>query len=44
MNRLAPALRWVTLGFACLSAIALFLLASATANTVFFAGQYNTLV
>ncbi len=37
-------LRWITLGFACLSAIALFLLASATANTDFFAGHYDTLV
>ena len=37
-------LRWVTLGFACLSAIALFLLATATANTDLFAGHYNTLV
>jgi len=35
------ALRWVTLGFACVSAIALFLLATATANTDFFAGQYT---
>jgi nitrogen fixation/metabolism regulation signal transduction histidine kinase len=37
-------LRWVTLGFACLSAIALFLLASATSNSDFFAGHYDTLV
>jgi nitrogen fixation/metabolism regulation signal transduction histidine kinase len=37
-------LRWVSLGFACLSAIALFLLATATANTDLFAGHYNTLV
>ncbi|MEO9136751.1 MAG: ATP-binding protein [Casimicrobiaceae bacterium] len=37
-------LRWVTLGFACVSAIALFLLATATANTDFFAGHYNTLL
>ena len=40
----SPTLRWITLGFACLSAIALFLLASATANTDFFAGHYDTLV
>ncbi|HXT03872.1 MAG TPA: PAS domain-containing sensor histidine kinase, partial [Casimicrobiaceae bacterium] len=37
-------LRWVTLGFACVAAIALFLLATATANTDFFAGHYNTLL
>ena len=37
-------LRWVTLGFACVSAIALFLLATAAANTDLFAGHYNTLV
>ena len=37
-------LRWVTLGFACVSAIALFLLATATANTDFFAGHYNALL
>ena len=37
-------LRWVALGFACVSAIALFLLATATANTDLFAGHYNTLV
>jgi nitrogen fixation/metabolism regulation signal transduction histidine kinase len=37
-------LRWVTLGFACVAAIALFLLATATANTDFFAGHYNVLV
>ena len=37
-------LRWVTLGFACVSAIALFLLATASANTDLFAGHYNTLV
>jgi two-component system, NtrC family, nitrogen regulation sensor histidine kinase NtrY len=37
-------LRSLTLGFACASAIALFLLATATANTDFFAGHYNTLV
>jgi len=40
----SPTLRFLTLGFACLSAIALFLLASATANTDFFAGHYDTLV
>ena len=37
-------LRWVALGFACVAAIALFLLATATANTELFAGHYNTLV
>jgi nitrogen fixation/metabolism regulation signal transduction histidine kinase len=37
-------LRWVTLGFASVAAIALFLLATATANTDLFAGHYNTLV
>jgi len=37
-------LRWVTLGFASVAAIALFLLATATANTSLFAGHYNTLV
>ena len=37
-------LRWVTLVFACVSAIAMFLLATATANTGLFAGHYNTLV
>ena len=37
-------LRWVALAFACVSAIALFLLATATANTDLFAGHYNTLV
>jgi nitrogen fixation/metabolism regulation signal transduction histidine kinase len=37
-------LRWVTLAFACVSAIGLFLLATATANTDLFAGHYNTLV
>ena len=37
-------LRWVTLAFACVAAIALFLLATATANTTLFAGHYNTLV
>jgi nitrogen fixation/metabolism regulation signal transduction histidine kinase len=37
-------LRSLTLGFACASAVALFLLASATANTDFFAGHYNLLV
>ena len=40
----SPKLRWVTLGFACLSAIALFLLATATANTDLFAGHYDALV
>ena len=40
----SPTLRFVTLGFACVCAIALFLLATATANTDFFAGHYNTLV
>ena len=37
-------LRWVALGFACVSAIGMFLLATATANTDFFAGHYTTLV
>ena len=37
-------LRWVTLGFASVASIALFLLATATANTSLFAGHYNTLV
>jgi nitrogen fixation/metabolism regulation signal transduction histidine kinase len=37
-------LRWVTLGFASVGSIALFLLATATANTSLFAGHYNTLV
>jgi two-component system, NtrC family, nitrogen regulation sensor histidine kinase NtrY len=37
-------LRWVMLGFACIAAIALFLLATATANTDLFAGHYNALV
>jgi two-component system, NtrC family, nitrogen regulation sensor histidine kinase NtrY len=37
-------LRWVTLAFACVSAIALFLLATATANTALFAGHYNAIV
>ena len=37
-------LRALSLGFACASAIALFLLATATANTDFFAGHYNLLV
>ena len=32
------------LGFACIAAIALFLLATATANTDLFAGHYNALV
>ena len=37
-------LRWVTLASACIAAIALFVLATATANTDLFAGHYNTLV
>ena len=37
-------LRWVALAFACLSAIGVFLLATAAANTALFAGHYNTLV
>src|SRR5690349_7016895 len=37
-------LRWVTLGFASVASIALFLLATATANTDLFAGHYNTLL
>jgi nitrogen fixation/metabolism regulation signal transduction histidine kinase len=40
----SPKLRWVTLGFAGLSAIALLLLATATANTDLFAGHYDLLV
>ena len=45
MTRLVSrSLRSLALGFACASAIALFLLASATANTDFFAGHYNLLV
>ena len=45
MTRLASrSLRALSLGFACASAIALFLLATATANTDFFAGHYNALV
>ena len=38
------ALRWLLLVFACLGAIAVFLLATATANTELFAGNYNALV
>src|SRR5256885_7163451 len=38
------AVRWVVLVLACLSAIALFLLATATANTALFAGNYDALV
>jgi nitrogen fixation/metabolism regulation signal transduction histidine kinase len=37
-------LRWVSLGFASVAAIALFLLATATANTDLFARHYNTLL
>src|SRR5512132_803221 len=37
-------LRWAALAFACLSAIGVFLLATAAANTGLFAGHYNTLV
>jgi nitrogen fixation/metabolism regulation signal transduction histidine kinase len=37
-------LRWLLLLAACLSAITLFLLASATSNTQFFAGGYDTLL
>ena len=37
-------LRWVALGFACASAIGMFLLATATANNAFLAGHYTTLV
>src|SRR6266496_4154105 len=36
--------RWVVLVLACLSGIALFLLATATANTALFAGNYDALV
>ncbi|HVO89799.1 MAG TPA: ATP-binding protein [Casimicrobiaceae bacterium] len=38
------ALRWLLLVFACLSVIALFLLATASANTDLFAGHYDALV
>ncbi|HYT96339.1 MAG TPA: PAS domain-containing sensor histidine kinase, partial [Casimicrobiaceae bacterium] len=38
------AVRWVVLVLACLSGIALFLLATATANTALFAGNYDALV
>jgi nitrogen fixation/metabolism regulation signal transduction histidine kinase len=37
-------LRWVLLVLACLAAIALFLLATATANTLLFAGSYDVLL
>ena len=37
-------LRWVLLVVACLAAISLFLLATATANTELFAGSYDQLV
>ena len=37
-------LRWVLLVVACLAAIALFLLATATANTQLFAGSYDQLL
>ena len=37
-------LRWFSLTFAGVAAIALFLLATATANTDLFAGHYNTLL
>ena len=37
-------LRWFLLGFSCVAAIALFLLATATANTDLFAEHYNTLI
>jgi two-component system, NtrC family, nitrogen regulation sensor histidine kinase NtrY len=37
-------LRWVLLVLACLAAIALFLLATATANTQLFAGSYDVLL
>ena len=37
-------LRWLLLVCACLAAIALFLLATATANTELFAGNYDVLV
>ncbi len=36
--------RWMLLVVACLAAIALFLLATATANTQLFAGNYNALL
>jgi nitrogen fixation/metabolism regulation signal transduction histidine kinase len=38
------ALRWLLLIFACLAAITVFLLATATANTTLLAGHYDTLV
>ena len=37
-------LRWVLLVVACLAAIALFVLATATANTALFAGSYDQIV
>ena len=40
----SPAVRWVLLVVAALSGIALFLLATATANTSLFAGNYDALV
>ncbi len=36
--------RWLLLGAACIALITLFLLASATSNTAFFAGGYDKLV
>jgi nitrogen fixation/metabolism regulation signal transduction histidine kinase len=38
------AVRWLLLIFACLASIAVFLLATATANTDLFAGNYDRLV
>jgi nitrogen fixation/metabolism regulation signal transduction histidine kinase len=38
------ALRWLVLILACLAAIGVFLLATATANTDLFAGNYDALV
>ncbi len=46
MTRLIPsaAMRWLLVASACLAAISLFLLATATANTDFFARRYDLLL
>ena len=46
MSGLLPSrgIRWVLLVLACVSAISLFLLATASANTELFAGRYNQLL
>ncbi len=46
MNRVLSSrgLRWLLLAFVCLSAILLFLLATASANTELFAGRYDLLL